>query len=96
MFLNIFFTCSTVGNVRVTMGVHDPTNRINTQSTTAVAIAFHPNYKEPPRLLKDDLAVIRLATPIDVISQSNVGVACLPPAPANGGTSSPNVAAGTR
>lgn len=61
------------------MGVYNPTNMINTQSTTASRIAIHEQYTEQPKkLLLNDIAVIRLLTPIDVVTQSNVGVACLP------------------
>lgn len=63
------------------MGVYNPANMINTQSSTASRIAIHEQYTEQPKkLLLNDIAVIRLVTPIDVITKSNVGVACLPTA----------------
>lgn len=63
------------------MGVYNPSNMINTQSSVASRIAIHEGYTEQPKkLLLNDVAVIRLATPIDVITQPNVGVACLPSA----------------
>lgn len=60
------------------MGVYNPRNMINTQGSVASRIIVHELYTEQPKLLLNDLAVIRLATPIDVVTQSNVGVACLP------------------
>lgn len=52
---------------------------INTQSSPASKIVIHGSYTEQPKkLLLNDVAVIRLLTPIDVVTQSNVGVACLP------------------
>lgn len=60
------------------MGVYDPRNMINTQSSVATRIVVHELYTEQPKLLLNDIALIRLATPIDVVTKPNVGVACLP------------------
>lgn len=63
------------------MGVYNPANMINTQSSIASSITIHEQYTEQPKkLLLNDLAIIRLLTPIDVVTKSNVGVACLPTA----------------
>lgn len=62
------------------MGVYNPANMINTQSSVASKIVIHEQYTEQPKkLLLNDIAVVRLLTPIDVVTQTNVGVACLPP-----------------
>lgn len=65
------------------MGVYDP-RQINPQTTqisTVAAISIQPNYDRSPtspKTLKNDIAVLTLATPIVMGVQTTVNKACLP------------------
>nr|XP_022919629.1 trypsin-like [Onthophagus taurus] len=75
----------TPSNVRVSLGVYSPSNMATAQNSTASSIAIHPNFNcAQPWTLINDIAVIRLSTPISIGIQTNVGTACLPPAAAPG------------
>lgn len=58
------------------MGVWDPTVMTNTQTRTAVAITIHNQFN--PQTLINDIAVIRLDSPIAIGAQPNIGCVNLP------------------
>lgn len=67
---------ATPSNVRLSFGVYNPTSQTNVQTTTAASIILHPSFNSTT--LMNDIAVIRLAQPINLGSQTGVNTACLP------------------
>lgn len=66
----------TPGNIRVIMGVYNPANMTGTQNFIARDVTIHPNYNS--RTLWNDIAVVRLSSPVRLGFQSTIGVACTP------------------
>lgn len=58
------------------MGVWDPSSFTNTQNRTAARIVIHPNFN--PTTLFNDIAIIRMDTPIPLATQQIINTACLP------------------
>ncbi|KAG5862259.1 hypothetical protein JTB14_009518 [Gonioctena quinquepunctata] len=70
--------------VTVSMGVWNPYNRVNVQSSTVRTITLHPNFKKTAPLdYKNDIAVLTLTQPIVLGIYSNINTACLPAAGAS-------------
>lgn len=60
------------------MGVFNPTNLAITQNSTVARMIIHPNFN--PSTLFNDLAVLRLTTPIVLGAVNGIGTGCLPAA----------------
>lgn len=58
------------------MGMWDPFNTPATQNRTAVAIVLHPSYN--PTTLFNDIAIVRMDTPIALGVKATVNTGCLP------------------
>lgn len=71
----------TPGNLEVYVGVYNPTDLTSAQRRTVTAMRIHPSFSATT--LRNDIAVLRLNTPISLGYQINVGTACLPSASAS-------------
>lgn len=75
IYLNNLCFSGNPGNIRIALGVWDPSSQIGVQNRTAVRITIHPNFDKAT--LRNDIAVVRLNTPV-TLGNPTVGTACLP------------------
>jgi trypsin len=68
----------TIDKITVHIGVHNQT-LFSPQTRTIAKVIIHPNYEPPPRHV-NDIALLRLSSPVNLTMQENyIGVTCLPP-----------------
>ncbi|XP_072397425.1 inactive CLIP domain-containing serine protease A3-like [Diabrotica undecimpunctata] len=74
----VYLNVNTPTAVTVLMGVYNPTNLVNVQSSTVARIAVHPNFVATT--LFNDIAVLQLTQPIVLGIYADINTACLPAA----------------
>ncbi|CAH1105951.1 unnamed protein product [Psylliodes chrysocephalus] len=74
----VYLNVNTPTAVTVLMGVYNPVNLVNVQTSTVTRIAVHPSFVAST--LINDIAVLQLTQPIVLGIYTNINTACLPAA----------------
>ncbi|CAG9856911.1 unnamed protein product [Phyllotreta striolata] len=77
----VYLNVNTPTAVTVLMGVWNPTNLINVQTSTVAQIIVHEAFD--PATLKNDIALLRLTQPMVIGIYNNINTICLPAAGAS-------------